>query len=77
MQRAEALKEIIQSQYGHGHWRAGCGENRMPGSVGGRRKRVRTRGYLAGGLPCDGSGFKLGGDCNAERRADERGRRAG
>ena len=55
MQRAEALKEIIQSQYGHGHWRAGCGENRMPGSVGGRRKRVRTRGYLAGGLPCGGS----------------------
>ncbi len=26
--------------------------SRMPGSVGGRRKRVRTRGYLAGGLPC-------------------------
>ena len=29
--------------------------SRMPGSVGGRRKRVRTRGYLAGGLPCGGS----------------------
>ena len=26
--------------------------SRMPGSVGGRRKRVRARGYLAGGLPC-------------------------
>ncbi len=26
--------------------------SRMPGSVGGRRKRVRTRGYLAGDLPC-------------------------
>ncbi len=29
--------------------------SRMPGSVGGRRKRVRTRGYLAGGLPCGAS----------------------
>jgi hypothetical protein len=29
--------------------------SRMPGSVGGRRKRVRTRGYLAGGLPCGSS----------------------
>jgi hypothetical protein len=37
------------------HWRATCGENRMRRSEGGRRKRVRTSGNLAGGLPCGGS----------------------
>ena len=34
--------------------------SRMPGSVGGRRKRVRTRGYLAGGLPCGGQRVSSG-----------------
>ena len=37
------------------HWRATCGESRMRRSVGGRRKRVRVRGNLAGGLPCGAS----------------------
>jgi hypothetical protein len=37
----------------------------MPGSVGGRRKRVRTRGYLAGGLPCGGSRTLTEGNGNA------------
>jgi hypothetical protein len=48
MQRAEALMEVTEI----GHWRAECGENRMLGSVGGCRKRVRIREYLAGSLPC-------------------------
>ena len=37
------------------HWRATCGESRIRRSVGGRRKRVRVRGNLAGGLPCGSS----------------------
>jgi hypothetical protein len=40
--------------------------SRMPGSVGGRRKRVRTRGYLAGGLPCGGSRIRQKGTAMPE-----------
>jgi len=54
---------------GIGHWRAECGENRMLGSVGGCRKRVRIREYLAGSLPCDGSvSVKEGTQCPKTRR---------
>jgi RNA-directed DNA polymerase len=42
------------------HWRATCGENRMRRSEGGRRKRVRTCGNLAGDLPSGGSGIEKG-----------------
>ena len=58
--------EIIHEYAWNEHWRAGCGESRMPGSVGGRRKRVRTRGYLAGGLPC-GASKSAGRNWNARR----------
>jgi hypothetical protein len=67
MRRAEALLEIIHeaviamtestTDSRHGrlcgtrHWRATCGENRMRRSAGGRRKRARICGNLAGGLP--------------------------
>jgi len=66
MQRAEALLEIMSAATattesttgyqdgrlrGTRHWRATCGENRMRRSAGGRRKRTRTCGHLAGDLP--------------------------
>src|ERR1022692_1637232 len=40
--------------------------SRMPGSVGGRRKRVRIHGHLAGGLPCGGSVSVIGGIAMSE-----------
>ena len=40
-------KGLTEKDPNHGHLAGG-----LLHSVGGRRKRVRTRGYLAGGLPC-------------------------